>query len=454
MMEAVSDFNATEVLSRLRGEILIVDDEDGIRRTLSGALEDEGYKVHSLSDAEAAISLLEKQRIDLLLLDIWLPGMDGIEALRRIKARYPALPVIMISGHATIESAVQSTKLGASDFIEKPLDLNLTLDAIDRALKNERTVFINDQADESGNELIDLGLGRKAQRGELLTSVFHRQALAGDVNRQRTLKRSALLYGQGLHTGKKSGLILEPLPVNSGIHFTQVSHPDTVPGHVAFVQSTGLATTVRRGKAYAGTIEHLLSALHAYKISNLMIKCNGEVPIMDGSSLPFCALFEEIGIEEQSEDIAEIAVDRVIQVGNEKEFLRIEPADEFSVHYTLEYPLPLGKQEIGFTLRDIESYKREIAPARTFGFVSDIEKMQRKGLALGGRFDNFVLFGPEGAINSTLRFKDEPVRHKVLDLIGDIYLLGRPIRGKVTACRTGHSDNIALLSEIAKLIQN
>lgn len=447
-MEAASDFNTAEVLARSRGEILIVDDEESIRRILSGALQDEGYSVHSVSDAESAFSFLNEHDVDLVMLDIWLPGMDGIETLRRVRALYRDLPVIMISGHATIESAVQSTKLGASDFIEKPLDLHQTLEAIDRALRKEKTLYVKGDVAENGQAADRLGLDGQVDRSLIDSEVFNRISLAGNARRQKTLRRSTLLYGQGLHTGKKSGLILEPLPINSGIHFAQVSHPSAVPAHVGFVESTGLATTVRHGKAHASTIEHLMSALHAYGITNLLVKCNGEVPVMDGSALPFCSLFEEIGVEEQDATIPEIVVTKPLHFGTDKEFIRIEPADTFSIHYTLEYPQPLGKQTTSFTMNSVEDYKREIAPARTFGFVKDVEKMQRKGLALGGRFDNFVLFGPAGTINCELRFSDEPVRHKVLDLIGDIYLLGRPLRGKITACRTGHSDNISLLKLI------
>ena len=118
------------------------------------------------------------------------------------------------------------------------------------------------------------------------------------------------------------------------------------------------------------------------------------------------------------------------------------------VDYTLSYPKPLGDQNYKFSLTDPESYKAEIAPARTFGFVKDIGRLQQHGLALGGRFDNFVLFGDTGPLNGSLRFPDEPVRHKILDAIGDLYLLGRRLRGKVTACMTGHSDNADLLRQI------
>ena len=265
---------------------------------------------------------------------------------------------------------------------------------------------------------------------------------------QRTLAGSAVLYGQGLHSGKKSGLALEPLPAGSGIHFVGVSGHSAVPAHLDFVESTGWATTIRLGLTQAGTIEHLLSALSAYGISNLLVKCNGEVPVMDGSAQEFCTLIDATGVEEQEGEWYEIAISKTIRVGKEREFLQVEPADRFSVDYTLDYPAPVGRQNFIFELNSPQAYRREIAPARTFGMARDIGMLQKQGLALGGRFDNFVLMGAEGPVNTELRFADELVRHKILDVIGDLYLLGRPIRGKVTARMTGHSDNIALLRAI------
>ncbi len=128
--------------------------------------------------------------------------------------------------------------------------------------------------------------------------------------------------------------------------------------------------------------------------------------------------------------------------------LSIEPADEFSVSYLLRYPPPVGEQSYEFTLTSPEDYKREIAPARTFGFMKDLKMINELGLGSGGRLDNFILVGEDDVINTDLRFPDEFVRHKILDIIGDLYLLGYPIRGKVTARLTGHRDNIALLRQI------
>lgn len=446
-----SSTDAAHNTAREVATILIVDDELSIRKTLESVLQDEGFKTISAQDGMTAIDMVRNSKPSLVLLDIWMSGMDGVETLTKIKEISPNLPVVMISGHATIATAIAATRLGAADFIEKPLDLHTFLHAVHRALGKESSQHENAEHDAEENAI---HLGRSWQAADINPIVFSSQPLRGRELVQRTLSRSAVLYGQGLHSGKKSGLILEPLPANSGIHFVGVSETTVVPAHVDFVDSTGFATTLKLGQTQAGTIEHLMSALRAYGISNLLVKCNGEVPVLDGSSREFCALFEEVGVEEQGGGWYEIAVNKTLRVGKEREFIQIEPADEFVVDYTLEYPKPVGTQHMNFALSDVQSYRSEIAPARTFGFVKDIGMLQKQGLALGGRFDNFILFGDGGPINDALRFDSEPVRHKILDMIGDLYLLGRPLRGKVTARMTGHSDNIALLKLIREELRH
>ena len=195
-----------------------------------------------------------------------------------------------------------------------------------------------------------------------------------------------------------------------------------------------------------------MSALNAYGVGNLLIKCNGEVPVLDGSSVQFCSLFEEVGFESQIGDWHQILVKEPFQITAGKASIRLEPCDAFEIDYTLEYPAPVGKQRFVFRLDDPAAYRKEIAPARTFGFARDIGLLQRQGLALGGRFDNFVLFGEEGPINDALRFPDEPVRHKIMDMIGDLYLLGRRLQAKVVAHMTGHTQNIAVLKKVREAL--
>ena len=246
----------------------------------------------------------------------------------------------------------------------------------------------------------------------------------------------------------KTGLILTPLPPDSGILFGNISTGEVVPVHVDNVQSTGYATCLRKGATSAKTTEHFLAVLHSYRISNLLVKIEDEVPIMDGSSLDFCAIVEDAGIEEQDVALEEIVIDKKYVIGKEgpeDKFIRVEPSDTFQVHYVLDYPEPIGRQVVDFTLKSEKEFKDLIAPARTFGFVKDVEKLESMGLASGGKLTNLILVDEEKVVNTTLRFPDEFARHKILDILGDFYLLGRPIRGKVTAHMTGHSENVAMM---------
>jgi UDP-3-O-[3-hydroxymyristoyl] N-acetylglucosamine deacetylase len=430
------------------GPILIVDDEANIRQSLEGVLKDEGYACALAADGANALALLESLQPSLVLLDIWMPGMDGIETLRHMKELHPGIPVIMMSGHATISTAIKATQVGASDFIEKPLELDTVLGAVRRALGLPEEM----QGAAAGAVAGGSDLQATEDVPELKSVVFEKQSLPGARMPQRTLARGAVMYGQGLHSGKKSGLILEPLGPGSGIHFVGVSDNRAVPAHIDYVGSTGYATTIHLGSTHVATIEHILSALNAYGISNLLIKCNGEVPVLDGSSLEFCNLFEEVGVVNQEGDWHQIAIREPIQVDSGKASIRLEPCDGFEIDYTLEYPPPVGRQRYVFRLDDPSEYRREIAPARTFGFARDIGALQRQGLALGGRFDNFVLFGDDGPINDALRFPDEPVRHKILDACGDLFLLGRRLQARVVARMTGHTQNISLLKKVRELL--
>ena len=428
------------------GPILIVDDEASIRQSLDGVLSDEGYSCVHAKDGADALEKVRAANPSLVLLDIWMPGMDGIETLRRIKELLPHVPVVMMSGHATITTAIRATKEGASDFIEKPLQIETVLDSVRRALA-ERS-GMGSSAEVSVSMESRLAVDVRA----LKSPVFEKQACKGALMPQRTLARGAVMYGQGLHSGKKSGLIFEPLGPGSGIHFAGVADDQAVPAHIDYVGSTGYATTIRLGNTQAATIEHVMSALNAYGISNLLVKCDGEIPVLDGSSLEFCNLFEEVGLVEQKGNWHRIVLKEPIRIESGKSFIELVPSDGFEIDYTLEYPEPVGKQRFVFRLDAPAAFRKEIAPARTFGFVKDIGMLQKQGLALGGRFDNFVLFGEDGVINCDLRFPDEPVRHKILDAIGDLYLLGRRLEAKVIARMTGHTQNISLLKKVRELL--
>ena len=416
----------------MEAPILIVDDEEKIRTMLRGVLQDEGFRTLEADSGESVLALVATCHPCLVLLDIWMPHVDGIALLEQLQSREPELPIIVISGHGTIETAVRATKLGAADFLEKPFSLDTLLRSVYRALGTEPSQPAATQIAAATADT-DFPVARTTQKIPA-----------------RTIRQSVVVHGRGLHSGVRTGIILHPLPLGSGIVFGPLSSDVMIPATVEYVQSTGYATSLYREGTGVKTVEHLLSALQGYGITNLLIKMQGEVPILDGSALEFCQLLDSAGIIEQDEEVEALSVDRTYQVGDHGagKFLRIEPSEQLEIDYCLEYPEPVGRQEFHYVQRGADSYREMIAPARTFGFLKEIEALEEMGLANGGRLNNCIVIGEQGIINPPLRFEDELVRHKVLDLLGDLYLLGQPIRGKVTAYRTGHGDNIALLRAI------
>jgi len=278
---------------------------------------------------------------------------------------------------------------------------------------------------------------------------------AGPSRPQRTLRRSVVLYGQGLQSGIKTGLILVPLPPHSGIIFRDVVSGETVPASVDCVKSTTFCTSLRKGHTVVRTVEHLLSALHAYGVTNLLIKYHGEIPIMDGSAETFCWVLEETGLEDQSAPVEELVIRRCYQIGSPQphsKHLILEPYEGLRITYRLHCPQPIGIQEVSYEHRNGTSYREEIAPARTFAFVREVERLHEQGLVAGGRLNNVILLDEGRLLTSTrLRFPDEFARHKILDIMGDLYLLGFSIRGHVRANMTGHTENIALVRQLRRL---
>lgn len=653
-----------------KANILIVDDEVNILDSLRGILTDEGYDVCTAEDGDGALKILQEQKCDLVLLDIWLPGRrDGLQTLREIRRRNIGAEVVMISGHASIDTAVRATKLGAYDFIEKPLSLSALLEKIEAALR-----YARERGDEPGMadmfEYIagcdamlevrrqaaaaaqsaapalivgEMGSGKEytarhihaqsARRGEPFVKVSCRQLTAASFDRlfgpddedpaapgshfagiggtvflenphlldpvlqgrlarlvaagaargvgfiaaitrrpdgdapkmadatqalfggtvislpplrhrgediaafiahfmhdasedfgkagirlskngmarmlayawpgnvrelrmvvenmvmaaagnllepedipfpsnapapaaaaggqahptQKTLGKSVALCGMGLHSGIKTGVIVSPLPPGSGIIFGDISTGRQVRANVDFVESTEYATTLKFGNVAVRTIEHLMATLNIYGVTNALLKVGDEVPIMDGSAVELCELIEGAGIVDQKEPLEPIVVKEPILIGEnhpDKKFILVEPADKLTVEYRLNYPLPIGRQTARYDGGGIASFKAEIAPARTFGFVDVMKKLSgKKGFAEGGRFHNFILLDHEKVINTTLRFENEFSRHKVLDLLGDIFLAGRPVRAKITANMTGHTENIALVRKLRALAE-
>ena len=706
-----------------KGHVLIVDDEREILVSLEDVLLDEGYRVERAESGETALQLVRTEAPDVVLVDVWMPGIDGIKTLQAVKESNADIEVVLMSGHGNIETAVAATKSGAFNFIEKPLSIDTVLRIVDSAVQARRakdikannvgdvildgaskhvqrvrrairraakdigplliagergtgkrfvaraihengagkeegfrpvhcrslfpmaeicewedalerlvpdtfqgTIYLDgleqlpmaerekflvqfleriedskrlivsvdyigtpkDKAyvqalsDKIGADVIHLPPLRK-RKGDILplanrflsecvevgghekefpedviavledydwpgniaelkgavtkaastsqgseihighlpdtiretsdfevsTSkndtpsnfnvartqwerqylAFHLEEHGWDINKtakavgmtkpalmrkiktyniepispasttlresnQRSISKSVVLYGRGLHSGLKTGLIIEPLPPGSGIQFGNLTSPDTVRASVDFVDGTNHATNLRNGTVTARTIEHLMSALHAYKISNILIKMSEEVPVMDGSAVEFCRLLEEAGIEDQKEKREDLWIDKAYEVGEPndgKGYVRIEPADSFSVSYLIDYPKPIGKQTYVYEHKNALGFQEEIAPARTFGFVNELESLEKMGLAEGGRWDNVILVDKARVVNTRLRFPNEFVRHKILDVIGDLYLTGRPVRGKVTAERSGHRHNVALVKKLMEV---
>ncbi|GIW43992.1 MAG: hypothetical protein KatS3mg077_1274 [Candidatus Binatia bacterium] len=422
-------------------KVLVVDDDAKIRASLRGILAEEGLEVLEAENGRYALQQLRDSNPDLVIVDVWMPDMDGLEFLRAVRdapdiERHP--PVVMISGHGNIETAVRATKLGAVDFIEKPFSLDGFLATVHRALQR--------QPDEHSSRGYPMLESVSNLNGAPNRNVGGKRQFS---SAQRTVGRSVVHTGTGLHSGGKTGLILQPLPPGSGIVFSNLSADATVPAHLDWVESTGYATTLHRQGVTVRTVEHLLAALHAYRVTNVLVKVQGEVPILDGSAAGFCQLLENAEIVEQNAPVEDIEIRHPIEIRrDEREWIRIEPYQGFAVSYTLEYPPPVGRQVYEYVYRGPASFRDEIAPARTFGFVRDLAQLAAMGLASGGRLDNCILIDDEKVVNTTLRFPDELARHKILDILGDMYLLGRPLRGKITAFRTGHSENIALLRAI------
>ncbi len=696
-----------------KGRILVIDDETSILRSLEGILSDEGFQVLLAEDGGTGLDIVKSKSPDLVLLDIWLPGMDGIQTLQAIKEFRSDLAVIVMSGHGSIDTAVKATQLGAFDYVEKPLSLDEILQVVNKALEQQRLTQEEREEQEEEDQLIgtpgrllalhrlittmarhrepvllsgEQGTGKELiarfiyqesgtrgvwhkincalltgteqietlfptfseswtlfldeidsmksnvqeyvweclqrvqgierifaasniplqtalQKGKIfkplaelfaseeivlpplrerreeipllanhflevycrkygkrtkkfedeamailvnfdwpgnvkeLKNIIERIVLTVPVSRigpkelpmslcrqvlstegspfegfesykeakrawekefflyhlqkqhwqvplaaqtlqmseqsfrrklsaldirlgkfrsvekryQRTLKKSVVLYGQGLQSGIKTGLILSPLPPNSGINFVDITSGEIVPATAEFVHSTDFATTLKKGMAMAMTVEHIMAVLHMYRITNLLLKISGEVPIMDGSARDFCRLVEEGGIQEQEEEAEEWYIEAPCIIGEQREdtkYILIEPAEHLSVTYRLHYPPPLGKQEFTFHYQGEEHFKKEIAPARTFGFLRDIEKLHEQGMVGGGRLNNFILIDDEKVLNTQLRFDNEFVRHKILDILGDIYLAGKLVCGKITANMTGHTENVALVKKL------
>lgn len=270
---------------------------------------------------------------------------------------------------------------------------------------------------------------------------------------QKTINKTVEIDGIGLHTGVTVNLRLKSAPENTGYIFVRTDLDDfEIPASIEYVSHCSYATTLLRKGVLLSTCEHLLSALRGTGIDNCFIELdNIEIPILDGSSENWIEIIEQATIVEQNAPRRFLQVKQEIVFEQDEKRMSIAPSDKFEIECTIDFPHPLIRvQTYNFELKN-GSFGREIASARTFGFTKEIEMLRKANLALGGSLDNAIVLTSDGMLNSNpLRFPDEFVRHKILDIIGDFALVGMPVLGKIKAYKSGHALHASLMSKLLK----
>jgi UDP-3-O-[3-hydroxymyristoyl] N-acetylglucosamine deacetylase len=270
--------------------------------------------------------------------------------------------------------------------------------------------------------------------------------------RQRTIRKPVSIEGIGLHSGKLARVTLAPAAADSGITFVSRATGQRIPARVESVVNSHYATTVGVDGARVQTVEHLMAAVAGLDIDNLAVEVDGpEIPALDGSAKPFVALLALAGRVQQSARRRPLTLPCPLRVGGGGRWTQVVPADTLRITYTLDNDHPaIGTQVLSWAPTE-RSFVDEFAPARTYGFLRDLGLMRKNGLARGGSLDNAIVLGNRGALNG-LRYRDEFVRHKILDLLGDLALLGRPLRAHVIARNGGHALNLELVSAIQRTL--
>ncbi len=272
--------------------------------------------------------------------------------------------------------------------------------------------------------------------------------------RQRTLKSIVSATGVGLHTGQKVRMSLRPAQPDTGVVFRRLDLPGAadVPARADLIGETRLCSCLVRGEVKVYTIEHLMSALSGLGVDNAYVDLDGpEVPIMDGSAAPFVLLIQQAGIEEQGAPKRFLRVKKRVEAKDGDKWAALEPYEGFKLSFSIVYKHPvIEKSNTSLTVDfATTSYLKEVARARTYGFMHDVEDLRNVGLALGGGLENAVVLDEHRVLNAEgLRFGDEFIRHKILDAIGDLYLLGRPFLAAFSAHKSGHALNNLLLREL------
>ncbi|EKV57722.1 UDP-3-O-acyl-N-acetylglucosamine deacetylase [Brachyspira hampsonii] len=417
--------------------ILIIDDEEDILTTCQNILEDEGYGVDIAKNYKEAEYIFNSKKINLVFLDVWLPDVDGLDILSNIKEKYPNTTVIMMSGHAGVETAVRATKMGAYDFLEKPISISKLLSSCEDVFKESI-----DKAEVSVNE-------------ENCSNKH-----CGNVGykiKQRTIAKSIVVSGFALMEGRKTALTLVPADVNTGIVFIDINtntHIKLSHNNILSKDKSGAvnSTALVCGNRYIKTTEHFLAALHMMGITNLIVKCDGEVPNVDGSALVFCNALKEAGFVEQDGYIEPIVIDTTLTYGNVNDnetYIILSPYDGLEVSLRIDFAGSIGVQEYTYKFENFDQFTDEIGRARSFNTIDNIDYAQKMGMAGSGMIGSHIILCDGKVINTKLHFDNEFVRHKILDIIGDLYILGRPIRGKVVANKSSHSFNHSVVHDLA-----
>ncbi len=268
--------------------------------------------------------------------------------------------------------------------------------------------------------------------------------------KRKTINTSVSITGIGLHSGIYTTVELRPAVAGSGITFVRRDLDGLrIPALQASTTALDYATTVGKDDVSVGTVEHLLSAVMACGLTDVDIHINGpEVPIVDGSALPFMHLIDAAGLRELGVELPMLRIQEPVEVVDGEKSIRMMPSNRLAVRYRIDFPHPaIGKQSFHFDYHH-DSFLKKIAPARTFGFIREVEKMRAAGLARGGSVENAIVLDDHAVVNGPLRFRDEFVRHKILDLLGDLALLGRPIVGDIVAHRAGHALHSRFIAKI------
>jgi UDP-3-O-[3-hydroxymyristoyl] N-acetylglucosamine deacetylase len=268
------------------------------------------------------------------------------------------------------------------------------------------------------------------------------------MDAQRTLRRPISCAGIGLHSGNKVTLTLKPAAADTGIIFRRTDLGVEIPATVTNVSAVHYATVLGKDGATVETVEHLLAALVSVGIDNVVVELtHNEVPIMDGSAAPFLFLVQEAGVKRLTAPRRYLKVLRPVQLAHADKRIAIYPSDHFKVSYTISFDHPVLRHQSRTERITEHSFAESIAPARTFGFLKEVEMLRQNGLALGGSLENAIVIGDAGVLNA-LRFEDEFVRHKILDAVGDLALVGHPIIGHVVAHRGGHALHTELAAQL------